>query len=148
MRTGLGDHCLADFGVTVSLVGQRHDVVGGPVVLLRLERGRECMARILPRLGRRLHGQWINLERMNDALGCRRRSLPGRNTTSTMGAGKCRSGVGRLLISAIIELHFPGAPESESGGMVDALALGASGATRESSSLSFRTSGANALGIR
>lgn len=31
----------------------------------------------------------------------------------------------------------------ESGGTVDALALGASGATRESSSLSFRTSGAD-----
>jgi hypothetical protein len=33
----------------------------------------------------------------------------------------------------------------ESGGMVDALALEASGATRESSSLSFRTSDSNAM---
>ena len=35
--------------------------------------------------------------------------------------------------------HTGGSRERESGGMVDALALGASGETRESSSLSFRT---------
>ena len=35
--------------------------------------------------------------------------------------------------------------QRESGGMVDALALEASGATRESSSLSFRTSDSNAM---
>lgn len=55
--------------------------------------------------------------------------------------------VGQLLISAIIERLFPRRPMRESGGMVDALALGASGATRESSSLSFRTSGSNGTGI-
>ena len=54
--------------------------------------------------------------------------------------------LGRLASSAIIR-DPSGLPMRESGGMVDALALGASGATRESSSLSFRTSGSNGTGM-
>ena len=60
-------------------------------------------------------------------------------------SGAERTLIGALRSFGIINPPFRAGLLRESGGMVDALALEASGATRESSSLSFRTSDSNAM---